>query len=104
VIGTFGHLGDGNLHPTIIFDVEDPTSRSAAQAAFGAIIEAAVSLEGTITGEHGVGRLKSAFLAMELQSTALELHRSIRSTFDPLGILNPGAIVDYTRTDLPSWT
>jgi glycolate oxidase len=96
LIGTFGHLGDGNLHPTIVFNASDEGDRRSAQLAFSAIIEAALALEGTITGEHGVGRLKSRYLASELDGTAFALHEAIKATFDPLGILNPGAMVRPT--------
>jgi len=96
LIGTFGHLGDGNLHPTIVFDASDEGSSRLAEVAFSAIIETALAFEGTITGEHGVGRLKSRYLASELDSAAFALHEAIKTTFDPLGILNPGAVVRPT--------
>ncbi|MFD1860540.1 FAD-binding protein [Aeromicrobium camelliae] len=87
-IGVFGHAGDGNLHPTLIFD---EASRDAALKAFDRITEAALALGGTITGEHGVGRLKADWLTRELDPVALELQRALRRTFDPEGLLNPGA-------------
>ncbi|TYL45495.1 FAD-binding protein [Nocardioides sp. BGMRC 2183] len=90
VIGVFGHAGDGNLHPTVIFDRADEDSRAAAMRAFDAITAAALELGGTITGEHGVGRLKAGWLTRELDPVALELQRALRRTFDPAGILNPG--------------
>ncbi|WP_293781463.1 FAD-binding oxidoreductase [uncultured Aeromicrobium sp.] len=86
-IGVFGHAGDGNLHPTLIFD---EGSRDAALKAFDRITEAALALGGTITGEHGVGRLKADWLTRELDPVALELQRALRRTFDPEGLLNPG--------------
>src|SRR5207302_7979604 len=58
VIGTFGHAGDGNLHPTVVFDSGDPSSVADARIAFDDIVRAALELGGTVTGEHGVGSLK----------------------------------------------
>ncbi len=89
-IGVFGHAGDGNMHPTIIFDDADPASRDAALRAFDRITEHALALGGTITGEHGVGRLKRSWLARELDETSLAVHRSVRAALDPQGVLNPG--------------
>lgn len=92
VIGVFGHAGDGNLHPTVIFDDADPDSRAAALAAFGEITGQALELGGTVTGEHGVGRLKRLWLAQELNPTALEVHAAVRKALDPRGLMNPGAV------------
>jgi glycolate oxidase len=89
-IGVFGHAGDGNLHPTVIFDGSQQAGRDAASAAFDAITEAALALGGTITGEHGVGRLKSGWLGRELDDVSVDLQRALRRTFDPEGLLNPG--------------
>ena len=97
-IGVFGHAGDGNMHPTVIYDGADPASRAAALRAFDAITAAALELGGTITGEHGVGRLKADWLTTELDPTAADLHRRLRSVLDPHGILNPGAVLE-TRDD-----
>jgi glycolate oxidase len=93
-IGVFGHAGDGNMHPTIIFDDADPHSREAALRAFDRITEHALALGGTITGEHGVGRLKRSWLARELDETAMAVHRAVRSALDPDGLLNPGNLFD----------
>ncbi|MCW2788982.1 MAG: FAD-linked oxidase [Aeromicrobium sp.] len=93
-IGVFGHAGDGNMHPTIIFDDADPRSREAAMRAFDRITEHTLLLGGTITGEHGVGRLKRSWLARELDGTALAVHRVLRSALDPDGLLNPGNLFD----------
>jgi len=88
-----GHVGDGNMHPTVVFDRNDPDAHAKAVEAFGAIMQLGLSLGGTITGEHGVGRLKRAWLARELGGTATRLHRHIKQAFDPDGILNPGAVL-----------
>ncbi len=89
LIGTFGHAGDGNLHPTIVYDRSDSSSVATARRAFAAIVNAALELGGTATGEHGVGLLKREFLEQELGDT-LALHRSIKRALDPESLLNPG--------------
>jgi glycolate oxidase len=93
VIGTFGHAGDGNLHPTIIFERQDPASQAAAQAAFEDILSAATALGGTVTGEHGVGSLKQRYLADMIGANELALMGRIKSAFDPMGILNTGKAI-----------
>ncbi len=93
VIGVFGHAGDGNMHPTVIFDDADPQSRSAALAAFDAVTQQALDLGGTITGEHGVGQLKRGWLARELDPTAQSVHAAIKSALDPQDLLNPGTAI-----------
>ncbi|WP_342377595.1 FAD-binding protein [Myxococcus stipitatus] len=92
LVGTFGHAGDGNMHPTVVFDRKDPAALSRARAAFDDILEAALALGGTITGEHGVGVLKQPFLGRQLGEEALRLHRRLKGAMDPLGILNPGKV------------
>lgn len=90
-IGVFGHAGDGNLHPTVIFDDADADSRAAALRAFDAMTRRALELGGTITGEHGVGRLKRAWLGAELDETAREVHAALKQALDPAHLLNPGS-------------
>jgi glycolate oxidase len=98
VIGTFGHAGDGNMHPTIVFDPDDASSLARAQSAFGDIVRSAVRHGGTITGEHGVGLLKLDYLESEIGSAALGVHVLIKRALDPQGILNPGKVLrDRTR-------
>lgn len=89
-IGTFGHAGDGNLHPTIIFDAADAESSARAQQAFDAMVGRCIALGGTISGEHGVGSLKRDHLSSMVCSAELELMGRIKAAFDPLHILNPG--------------
>jgi glycolate oxidase len=89
LIGTFGHAGDGNLHPTIVFDRDDPASVAAADAAFEDILTATLGLGGTLTGEHGIGLLKAHRLSDELSPVALRAHQSVKAALDPNGILNP---------------
>lgn len=95
VCATFGHAGDGNLHPTIVFDPADPAdpgARQRAELAFDEIFRAALRLRGTITGEHGVGAAKRPWLAAQLGADQLALMRRLKSAFDPVGILNPGKL------------
>jgi glycolate oxidase len=87
-----GHIGDGNMHPTVVFDPGDQAAVARAQQAFDAIMELALGLGGTITGEHGVGLLKRSWLRTELGETSYALQRSIKAVFDPLGIMNPGKV------------
>ncbi|MEH3067870.1 MAG: FAD-binding protein [Aeromicrobium erythreum] len=93
-IGVFGHAGDGNMHPTVILDQRDPESEAAARRAFDAITALALDLGGTVTGEHGVGRLKAGWLARELDPVALDVHRAVKAALDPEGRLNPGSVLD----------
>jgi glycolate oxidase len=93
VIGTFGHAGDGNLHPTIVFQGSDAVSRARAFTAFDEIVRAALALGGTITGEHGVGSLKRDYLTEMVGDAERALFRRIKACFDPQGILNPGKAI-----------
>ena len=88
-----GHAGDGNMHPVVVFDGGDPASAARAEAAFAAIMRLGIALGGTITGEHGVGRLKVPFLGEEVDRASVDVHRAIKSALDPLGILNPGVVL-----------
>jgi glycolate oxidase len=89
-IATFGHAGDGNLHPTVVYDPADAAAFENAKAAFGEILDVALSLGGTITGEHGIGQIKRAWLPNQVGATERRLMEGIRAVFDPQGILNPG--------------
>ncbi len=92
VCATFGHAGDGNLHPTIVFDPADVGVRHRAEAAFGKVFDAAIELGGTITGEHGVGAAKLPYLERRLGADQMALLRRLKAAFDPAGILNPGKL------------
>jgi len=92
-IGTIAHAGDGNLHPLMVTPVGDDAAREAAQLAFDDIIDAAIALGGTVTGEHGVGLLKMDGLRRELDPLDLALQHAIKATLDPLGIFNPGKVL-----------
>lgn len=89
---TAGHAGDGNMHPSVIFDAGDEESVEQAQEAFAEIMQLGLDLGGTITGEHGVGYLKRDWLKRELDEGASLMHVRIREALDPLGILNPGKV------------
>ena len=92
VIGVLGHAGDGNMHPTIVFDPTDADQRARAFTAFDDILELGLSLGGTIAGEHGVGTLKLEWLERELGPVSLSVHRAIKDALDPVGLLNPGKV------------
>lgn len=91
-IGTFGHAGDGNLHPTIVLNKDDHVAVRRAEDAMAEIFALALEMGGTITGEHGVGSAKLPYLEARLGTTQMALQRSIKSVFDPHGILNPGRL------------
>lgn len=90
-ISVIAHAGDGNTHPLIVYDPADAAMTERAHLAFGEIMDLAVGLGGTITGEHGVGRLKRPWLAGYLGPEVMDLNRRIKQALDPTGILNPGA-------------
>jgi glycolate oxidase len=91
-IGTFGHAGDGNLHPTVVLDAGDTAAVERAHAAFDEIFAIAIDMGGSITGEHGVGLVKLRHLERQLGAGQLALLRRIKHAFDPNGILNPGKL------------
>ena len=93
-IGTFGHMGDGNLHPTFLTDERDASEMARVHLALDAIVGRTLELGGTITGEHGVGLAKKAWLRKQLGDDSYELLRQIKQTLDPRGLLNPGKIFD----------
>lgn len=91
-IASLAHAGDGNLHPMLVVPRGDERARAVGRAAFERIVDRAVDLGGTVTGEHGVGLLKMRGLTKELSPAVLDLHRGIKAVLDPAGILNPGKI------------
>ncbi|MEU1302502.1 FAD-binding oxidoreductase [Streptomyces shenzhenensis] len=91
-IGVCAHAGDGNTHPTVCFDAQDPEESRRARESFDEIMALGLELGGTITGEHGVGLLKKEWLAREIGPVGVELQRAVKQVFDPLGILNPGKL------------
>lgn len=89
-ISTFGHAGDGNMHPTCTTDARDHDEMERVDKAFEEIFDAAIRLGGTITGEHGVGAVKSPYLAWKLGEAGVNIMKSIKQAFDPNNIMNPG--------------
>jgi glycolate oxidase len=92
-IGTFGHAGDGNLHPTILTDKRDKAEWARVEKAIEAIFDKALSLGGTLSGEHGTGIAKSCFLEKETSQATIALSRRMKAALDPNNILNPGKII-----------
>ncbi|WP_313420664.1 FAD-binding oxidoreductase [Brevibacterium casei] len=92
LISVIAHAGDGNTHPLLIVDPTDAEQRARADIAYGEVMDLATSLGGTITGEHGVGRLKKPWLADYLGTDVMELNHRIKAALDPDNILNPGAV------------
>ncbi|MGI8415672.1 MAG: FAD-binding oxidoreductase [Nakamurella sp.] len=92
-IPVVAHAGDGNTHPLVVHDGGDPDSVHRARAAFEEVMRLALSLGGTITGEHGVGRLKKGALGDQLGPDVLKLTQTIKDALDPDGIFNPGAVL-----------
>jgi len=92
----FGHIGDGNLHPNIICDRSNAEEMERVEALAAEIFDAALSLGGTITGEHGVGISKRPFIRKALDPVAYQQMLTMKCLLDPLGILNPGKIFEET--------
>jgi glycolate oxidase len=92
-IGTFGHAGDGNLHPTILTDRRNQQEWHRVEAAIGEIFDRALAMGGTLSGEHGTGIAKACYLEKETSAATIVLSRRIKSALDPNNILNPGKII-----------
>ncbi|XPP27573.1 MAG: FAD-binding oxidoreductase [Leucobacter sp.] len=92
VIAFIAHAGDGNTHPLVVFDPAEADAAQRAETAYGEIMSLAISLGGTISGEHGVGKLKRPWLKSQIGADALEIGQRIKDALDPQGIMNPGAI------------
>jgi glycolate oxidase len=92
-IGVFGHAGDGNLHPSFVFDRDDPTGAGRLGAALDDLYHATLALGGSVTGEHGIGVVKKAWLEATRGPDAVRAMRAIKAALDPLGILNPGKML-----------
>jgi glycolate oxidase len=95
-IGIFGHMGDGNLHPTFLTNETNKEEMQRVEEAMKEIFARAVELGGTITGEHGVGLAKKSFLRTAVGELNLGVMRRLKSAFDPAGLLNPGKIFDLS--------
>lgn len=93
-VGTFGHMGDGNLHPTFLTDERNQEEMHRVEQAFKEIFDEAIRLGGTITGEHGVGLAKKSFLPKFAGDAQMRVMRELRRVLDPNGVLNPGKMLD----------
>jgi glycolate oxidase len=93
-VGTFGHMGDGNLHPTFLTDERDEEEMKRVHQALDLIVSKTLSLGGTITGEHGVGLAKKMWLRDQLGDASLNLMKKFKETIDPDCLLNPHKIFD----------
>ncbi|MBM4407677.1 MAG: FAD-binding protein [Chloroflexi bacterium] len=88
--GTFGHAGDGNLHPNLVFERDDPRADEITEGVKDELYRAAIELGGTVTAEHGIGSSRREYLELQRGADAVGVMRSIKAALDPLGILNPG--------------
>ena len=93
IIGIFGHAGDGNLHPTILLDLRDREEKENMEKAMEEIFSAALSLDGTLSGEHGIGVAKARYLEREVGRAGMDVMRALKEVLDPNNILNPGKII-----------
>jgi glycolate oxidase len=93
-VGIFGHAGDGNLHPTFLVDMRDKDEMARTEKAVTELFQLAIDLDGTISGEHGIGLEKKPFLKNQLGAEGIRLLQDIKKTFDPLNLLNPGKMFD----------
>jgi glycolate oxidase len=93
-IGTFGHMGDGNLHPTFLTDERDADEMHRVELSLGEIVDRTLAVGGTITGEHGVGLAKKPYLRQQLGDQSYQLLKLVKQALDPEGLLNPGKIFE----------
>lgn len=94
LIGTFGHMGDGNLHPTFLTNEKDTEEMHRVEEALTEIVAETIRLGGTVTGEHGVGLAKKAFVKQQFGAASYGLLHKVKQALDPTGLLNPGKIFD----------
>jgi glycolate oxidase len=92
MIGTFGHAGDGNLHPTILTDLRDKEEEKRVEKVIEEIFIETIKLDGTLSGEHGIGLTKARFLKLEISNEVYKLMKKIKQALDPNNILNPGKL------------
>ena len=92
-IVNFGHAGNGNIHVNLLVNPDDNEEMGRAEACLAELFELVLGLDGTLSGEHGIGMVKRPFVARELDPVALQLMQQIKRQFDPLGLLNPGKAI-----------
>ena len=105
-IGTFGHAGDGNLHPDLVLERGDPNGAAITKAVQDDLYQAALDLGGTVTGEHGIGSARVGWLEAQRGADAVRVMRAIKAALDPQGLLNPGrggSRALTARTPRPAW-
>lgn len=93
-IGVVAHAGDGNLHPLILFDQRNKEEVETVHAAEQALCMMALDLDGTISGEHGIGLVKKKYLDSEFSPIAMEAFRKVKRSFDPSNRFNPGKVIE----------
>lgn len=93
-VGIFGHAGDGNLHPTFLLDMKDKEELERTEKAVAELFQLAIDIDGTISGEHGIGLEKKPFLKDQIGGEGIAMLQNIKRTFDPLNLLNPGKMFD----------
>jgi glycolate oxidase len=100
VLGTFGHAGDGNLHPTILADKNNADEMARVHLAVDEIFETALKFGGTLSGEHGIGIAKMKYLGNEIGDSGLNLMRTMKNALDPTHMLNPGKLVPFPQQEV----
>jgi FAD/FMN-containing dehydrogenase len=91
-IAVVGHAGDGNMHPTIVYDPDSEDEFARARVAFDAILALGLRLGGTVTGEHGIGKIKREWLETEIGPVGMRVHRTLKAALDPDNLFNPGSM------------
>ena len=97
--GIVGHVGDGNFHAVFIIDPDSPAELAEAEAINERIVRRALAMEGTCTGEHGIGMGKIGFLEEEFGAAGVAAMRAVKAALDPQGIMNPGKVVGAIRRE-----
>ena len=98
-VGTFGHAGDGNLHPTVLCDERDTDEMERAHAFYHELYDKVLGWGGTVSGEHGIGLAKKEYLARQVGAGGIAVMRRLKQAFDPNALLNPGKIFDAEAQD-----
>jgi D-lactate dehydrogenase (cytochrome) len=92
-IALFGHVGDGNFHLVVLVDTDNPKEMEEAAWISRRVVERAIAMEGTCTGEHGIGLGKKKYLVAEHGEVAVDVMRAVKAALDPCGLLNPGKVL-----------